>query len=36
MTELEKAQRAKIYIDKLANGIDPISDTEMSEDDTLN
>lgn len=36
MTEFEKMQRAKTYIDKLANGIDPITDIEMSEDSTLN
>lgn len=26
MTELDKLQRAKMYIDKLANGINPIGD----------
>ena len=32
MTELEKMQRAKMHIDKLANGIDPLTDTaELSE-----
>lgn len=36
MTELEKMQRAKMYIDKLANGIDPISDTELENDTVLN
>ena len=36
MTELEKMQRAKMYIDKLANGIDPLTDTEMTEDKVLN
>lgn len=36
MTELEKMQRAKLYIDKLANGIDPITDMELPEDGTLN
>jgi len=36
VTELEKMQRAKMYMDKLANGIDPISETEMAEDSTLN
>ena len=29
MTELEIMQRAKMYMDKLALGIDPISDQEM-------
>lgn len=27
MTELEKIERAKMYMDKLANGINPIDDT---------
>lgn len=36
MTELEKIQRAKMYMDKLAYGIDPITDTEMPEDSVLN
>lgn len=36
MTEIEKLQRAKMYIDKLANGIDPLTDTEMTKDETLN
>ncbi|MCQ2449128.1 MAG: hypothetical protein MJ132_02920 [Clostridia bacterium] len=36
MTELEKMQHAKMYIDKLANGINPIDDTMIPEDDTLN
>ncbi len=36
MTELEKIERAKMYIDKLANGIDPISDVEMGGDSVLN
>ena len=36
MTELEKMQRAKMYLDKLANGIDPISDREMPDDTVLN
>lgn len=36
MTELEKMQRAKMYIDKLANGFDPLTDKEMAEDETLN
>ena len=29
MTELVIMQRAKMYMDKLAQGIDPISDQEM-------
>ena len=36
MTELEKMLRAKMYIDKLANGIDPLTDMEMTEDKVLN
>ena len=27
MTELEKIERAKTYMDKLANGMNPIDDT---------
>ena len=36
MTELETMQRAKMYMDKLAQGIDPISGQEISEDSVLN
>ncbi len=36
MTELEKMQRAKMYVDKLANGIDPLTDAEITGDGTLN
>lgn len=36
MTELETMQRAKMYMDKLAQGIDPITNQEMQEDSTLN
>lgn len=36
MTELEKMQRAKMYIDKLANGINPIDDNPVSENDAIN
>ena len=36
MTELEMIQRAKMYMDKLAQGIDPITDREIPEDSTLN
>ena len=36
MTELEVMQRAKMYIDKLANGINPIDDTAVSENDVIN
>lgn len=36
MTELETVQRAKMYMDKLAQGIDPISNLELPEDSALN
>lgn len=36
MTELETIQRAKMYMDKLANGINPIDDMQVPEDDTIN
>lgn len=36
MTELETMQRAKMYLDKLAQGIDPVSGMEMPEDTVLN
>ena len=36
MTELETVQRAKSYMDKLAQGIDPISGRELPEDSALN
>ena len=36
MTELETMQRAKMYLDKLAQGIDPISGDEVPEDSVLN
>ena len=36
MTELEKMQRAQMYIDKLANGINPIDDTPAAETDVIN
>lgn len=36
MTELETMQRAKMYLDKLAQGIDPITDREVPEDSALN
>jgi len=35
-TELEKVQRARQYMEQLANGIDPISGQELPEDSTLN
>lgn len=36
MTELETLERAKTYIDKMANGIDPLSDLPVSDDDVIN
>lgn len=36
MTELETMQRAKMYLEKLARGIDPITDREMPQDTVLN
>lgn len=36
MTELETMERAKMYMDMLAQGIDPISGTELPEDTILN
>lgn len=36
MTELEILQRAKQYVSKLANGVDPITDEEVSESDVVN
>lgn len=36
MTELETMQRAKMYMDKLAQGIDPITNREIPNDSMLN
>lgn len=36
MTELEKIEYAKSFIDKLANGISPLDDTDIKEDDIVN
>lgn len=36
MTELDKLKRARMYIAKLADGIDPITDRELPEDTALN
>ena len=36
MTELETMQRAKMYLDKLAQGIDPISNQEIPMDSVVN
>ena len=36
MTELETMQRAKMYLDKLSGGIDPITGNQVPEGDLLN
>lgn len=36
MTELETLQRAKMYVDKLANGVDPLTDQPVSDTDCIN
>lgn len=36
MTELETMERAKMYMEKLANGINPLDDTTIPDNDTVN
>ena len=36
MTELETLERAKMYIDKLANGVNPLDDSIVPENDIVN
>lgn len=36
MTELEIMERAKMYMEKLANGINPIDDSAVPEADIVN
>ena len=36
MTDLEMMQRAKQYIDSLANGYDPLSGKPVKDDDVVN
>ena len=36
MTELEKMEYAKSFMDKLANGINPLDDSQIPEDDIVN
>lgn len=36
MTDLEVLQRAKLYLEKLANGINPLTDLPVSEEDIVN
>lgn len=36
MTELETLARAQMYLEKLANGVNPLSDSEVNENDVIN
>ncbi len=36
MTEIETIARAQMYLEKLANGINPLTDTETAESDIIN
>ena len=36
MTDLEIMERAKMYVDKMANGINPLTDEAIQEDDFIN
>lgn len=36
MTELEIMERAKMYVDKLANGVNPITDQTVPDEDCIN
>lgn len=36
MTEIEKIERAKVYMEKLANGINPIDNTMAPDKDIIN
>lgn len=36
MTELETIARAQMYLEKLANGINPLTNTEVNENDVIN
>lgn len=36
MTELEKIKRARTYMEKLANGINPLDDTLAPDEDIIN
>ena len=36
MTEIEKLQRAQMYISKLANGINPLNDNPVDQNETIN
>lgn len=36
MTEIETLERAKMYMEKLANGINPIDDAVIPDEDIVN
>ena len=36
MTEIEIIARAQMYLEKLANGVNPLTDTEVNETDVVN
>lgn len=36
MTEIEKLQRAQMYISKLANGINPLNDNPVDQNEIIN
>lgn len=36
MTEIETIARAQMYLEKLANGVNPLTDTEVAENDVIN
>ena len=36
MTEIETIARAQMYLEKLANGVNPLTDTEVNETDVVN
>ena len=36
MTEIEMMQAARVYVDKMANGVDPLTDRAVAETDCLN
>lgn len=36
MTELDKIARAKMYLEKLANGVNPLTDKEVAPNDIVN
>ena len=36
MTEIEIIARAQMYLEKLANGVNPLTDEEVAENDVVN